>query len=143
MPADDFGAVLYEITGRHSIMPEHPRVTLAPDILAGKPVIRGTRLSVEFVIGLMAEGWNEAVILENYPGLSHEDIIACLAMRAIFWARRRCFRAQPEHVKAGTEMHTDENPGYRNVHKITGAPHLTVNHGAGEYAKEDIHVNTA
>jgi uncharacterized protein (DUF433 family) len=58
---------------------EQPRITLDPDILAGKPVIRGTRLSVEFVIALMAEGWNEADILANYPGISHDDIIACLA----------------------------------------------------------------
>ena len=60
-------------------MTEHPRITLAPDLLAGKPVIRGTRLSVEFVIGLMADGWNEADILGNYSGITHEDIIACLA----------------------------------------------------------------
>lgn len=60
-------------------MPEHPRISLAPDVLAGKPVIRGTRLAVEFVIGLMADGWAEADILANYPGLTHEDIIACLA----------------------------------------------------------------
>ena len=55
------------------------RITVDPNVLVGKPVIRGTRLSVEFVIGLMAEGWTEAEILENYPGISHEDIIACLA----------------------------------------------------------------
>ena len=60
-------------------MSEHPRITLAPDVLAGKPVIHGTRLSVEFIIGLMAEGWSEADISENYPGVTHEDIIACLA----------------------------------------------------------------
>jgi uncharacterized protein (DUF433 family) len=60
-------------------MTEHPRISLAPDVLAGKPVIRGTRLSVEFVIGLMADGWNEADILAYYPGLTHEDIIACLS----------------------------------------------------------------
>ena len=60
-------------------MTEHPRITLAPDVLVGKPVIRGTRLSVEFVIGLMAEGWTETDILENYPGVTHDDIIACLA----------------------------------------------------------------
>ena len=48
-------------------------------MLAGKPVISGTRLSVEFVIGLMAEGWGEADILTNYPGVTHDDIIACLA----------------------------------------------------------------
>ncbi len=55
------------------------RITLDPKVLAGKPVVRGTRLSVEFVIGLMAEGWSEADILANYPGITHEDIIACLA----------------------------------------------------------------
>jgi len=58
---------------------DHPRITLAPDVLAGKPVIRGTRLSVEFVIGLMADGWSEADILENYRGITHDDILACLA----------------------------------------------------------------
>jgi uncharacterized protein (DUF433 family) len=56
-----------------------PRITLDPEVLAGKPVIRGTRLSVEFVIGLLAEGWTETDILANYSGLSHDDIIACLA----------------------------------------------------------------
>lgn len=60
-------------------MVEHPRIALDPDVLAGKPVIRGTRLSVEFVIGLMADGWDESDILVNYPGIGHEDIIACLA----------------------------------------------------------------
>jgi len=60
-------------------MTEHPRITLDPKVLAGKPVIRGTRLSVEFVIGLMAEGWSELDILGNYPGITHDDIIACLA----------------------------------------------------------------
>jgi uncharacterized protein (DUF433 family) len=61
---------------------EQPRITLDPNVLAGKPVIRGTRLSVEFVVGLMADGWNEIDILANYPGISHDDLIACLA-----WAR--------------------------------------------------------
>ena len=60
-------------------MTEHPRITLAPDVLVGKPVIRGTRLSVEFVMGLMADGWREADILKNYPGTTHDDIIACFA----------------------------------------------------------------
>jgi uncharacterized protein (DUF433 family) len=56
----------------------HNHIVLDPAILAGKPVIRGTRLSVEFVIGLMADGWNEADILANYPDLSRGDIAACL-----------------------------------------------------------------
>ena len=57
----------------------HPRITLDPKVLVGKPVIRGTRLSVEFVIGLLADGWNEAEILASYPGIAHEDVLACLA----------------------------------------------------------------
>ncbi|MGB8399188.1 DUF433 domain-containing protein [Bradyrhizobium sp.] len=60
-------------------MTDHPRIALSPDVLAGKPVISGTRLSVEFVIGLLADGWAEPDILTNYPGVTHEDIIACLA----------------------------------------------------------------
>jgi uncharacterized protein (DUF433 family) len=55
------------------------RITLDPDILTGKPIVRGTRLSVEFIIGLMADGWTHAEILGNYPGLTVEDIQACLA----------------------------------------------------------------
>jgi uncharacterized protein (DUF433 family) len=58
---------------------EHPRISLDPKVLVGNPVIRGTRLAVEFVIGLLADGWSEADILANYPGVTHEDVIACLA----------------------------------------------------------------
>ncbi|HLH51689.1 MAG TPA: DUF433 domain-containing protein [Roseiarcus sp.] len=60
-------------------MTDQSRIALNADVLAGKPVIRGTRLSVEFVIGLMADGWTEADILANYPGLTRDDIMACLA----------------------------------------------------------------
>lgn len=59
-------------------MIEHPRIVLDPAILVGKPVVRGTRLSVEFVIGLLADGWAEPDILHNYPGLTHDDVAACL-----------------------------------------------------------------
>jgi len=55
------------------------RIVLDPAILVGKPVIRGTRLSVEFIIGLLADGWSEADILTNYPSIGHDDMIACLA----------------------------------------------------------------
>ena len=59
-------------------MSNHARITLDPAVLAGKPVITGTRLAVDFIIGLLAEGWSEADILDNYQGLTHEDIVACL-----------------------------------------------------------------
>jgi uncharacterized protein (DUF433 family) len=54
------------------------RITLDPAVLTGKPVIRGTRLSVDFIDGLLADGWQEADILRNYPGTMREDIAACL-----------------------------------------------------------------
>ncbi len=55
------------------------RIAIDPAVLVGKPVVRGTRLSVEFLLGLMADGWAEGEILRNYPGLVREDLLACLA----------------------------------------------------------------
>ena len=60
-------------------MTDHPRIALDPAVLAGKPAVRGTRLAIEFIIGLMAERWSEAGILAAYPGLESDDIQACLA----------------------------------------------------------------
>lgn len=60
-------------------MTDSARIVLDPAVLDGKPVILGTRLSVDFIIGLMAEGWSEADILRNYPGVTHADLAACLA----------------------------------------------------------------
>jgi uncharacterized protein (DUF433 family) len=75
---------------------ESSRITLDPKVLAGKPVIRGTRLSVEFVIGLMADGRGEVEILADYPGIRREDIIACLAYARDTLSSERYSRAQPE-----------------------------------------------
>ena len=49
------------------------------EILLGKPVIKGTRISVEHIIGLLAQGWDEQQILENYPRLKKESIQAVFA----------------------------------------------------------------
>ncbi|MBP7865808.1 MAG: DUF433 domain-containing protein [Acidobacteria bacterium] len=54
------------------------RIKADPAILVGKPVIKGTRLAVDFILSLMAQGWTEADLVSNYPGLAHEDIQACL-----------------------------------------------------------------
>lgn len=72
-------------------MPDHPRIVLDPAVLAGKPVVRGTRLSVEFIIGLLAERWSEADILAAYPGLEAEDIRACLAYARDVLSSERVF----------------------------------------------------
>lgn len=79
-------------------MTEHVSISLAPDVLAGKLVIRGTRLSVEFVIGLMADGWSEADILENYPGVTRDDIIACLAYARDTLSSERVFPSAARHA---------------------------------------------
>lgn len=55
------------------------RIVVDPEILAGKPVIRGTRLAIEFILELLAAGQSESDILNNYPGLTREDILACLS----------------------------------------------------------------
>ena len=54
------------------------RIAIDENVLGGKPVVRGTRLAVEFIIGLLADGWSEQDILSNYSGLTLEDIAACL-----------------------------------------------------------------
>ena len=55
------------------------RIVSDPGILAGKPSIRGTRLAVELILELLASGESEEEILTSYPGISTEDIRACLA----------------------------------------------------------------
>ncbi|HVN32398.1 MAG TPA: DUF433 domain-containing protein [Thermoanaerobaculaceae bacterium] len=54
------------------------RIVIDPTVLAGKPVIRGTRLSVDLILGLLGQGWSESDVLRSYPGLAHEDVAACL-----------------------------------------------------------------
>jgi uncharacterized protein (DUF433 family) len=60
-------------------MSQHPRISIDPDIMVGKPVIKGTRLPVEFIIELMIAEWTHQDIIDNYPGVVREDILACLA----------------------------------------------------------------
>jgi len=54
------------------------RITISPKVMAGKPVIRGTRLTVEYVLNLLAHGATCDEILQEYEGLTKEDILACL-----------------------------------------------------------------
>ncbi len=60
-------------------MPWPERIIVDPEILAGKPVICGTRIAVEFILELLAAGQSESEILANYSGLTREDILACLS----------------------------------------------------------------
>lgn len=54
------------------------RITINPKIMVGKPVIKGTRLTVEYVLNLLAHGATVAEILDEYKGLTREDIQACI-----------------------------------------------------------------
>jgi uncharacterized protein (DUF433 family) len=58
------------------------RITFNPRILSGKPIIAGTRISVDFVLELLANGMNEHEVLEEYPQLKKEDIKAVLQYAA-------------------------------------------------------------
>lgn len=57
-------------------MYEH--IVLNPDIMVGKPVIKGTRLTVEYILGLLAQGTTHAEMVKEYPTVTEEDIQACL-----------------------------------------------------------------
>jgi uncharacterized protein (DUF433 family) len=54
------------------------RIGFDPGVLGGKRVIKGTRLAVEKIVELMASGWTEQQIAENHPGITRDDIAACL-----------------------------------------------------------------
>lgn len=66
-----------------------------PEVAAGKPVVRGTRLTVEFVLGLFAAGWTEDQVLENYPALTNEAIRAVFAYAADVLGEETVFPARP------------------------------------------------
>ena len=54
------------------------RITLDPEVMVGKPVVNGTRLTVEYVLNLLAHGATVEEIVEEYEGIVREDILACL-----------------------------------------------------------------
>ncbi len=58
------------------------KITVNPKILGGKPIIRGTRISVEFILDLLASDLTEEEILEDYSHLTKDDIHACLRYAA-------------------------------------------------------------
>jgi len=58
------------------------RITANREVLGGKPIIKGSRISVEFILELLASGVTEGGILQDYPHLTREDIHACLEYAA-------------------------------------------------------------
>lgn len=70
----------------------HEYIHTDPKILRGKPVVKGTRLSVEFILRLFAVGWSEQQVLENYPTLTVE------ALHAVFAYAAACMRDETLHA---------------------------------------------
>lgn len=60
----------------------HERITTNPAVRFGKPCVRGTRLTVGDVLGYLASCMIEAELLEDYPQITHDDVLACLAYAA-------------------------------------------------------------
>ena len=71
------------------------RVIIDPKILVGKPVVKGTRISVELVVDLLAAGWTQDQILDAYPSLAPEDIRACLSYASELLHAERVFPLEP------------------------------------------------
>jgi uncharacterized protein (DUF433 family) len=72
------------------------RIHVDPAILVGKPVIRGTRLAVEFIVGLLAQGWTTEDVLKEYDHITRQDIQACLAYAHELLFEERIFPFLPE-----------------------------------------------
>jgi uncharacterized protein (DUF433 family) len=69
------------------------RIVLDPNVLSGKPTIKGTRIAVEFVVDLLARGWATDDILGEYDHLTAEDVQACLAYASDMLQSERVYPA--------------------------------------------------
>lgn len=67
-------------------------ISLDPAIQVGKPVVKGTRITVQLVVDLLASGWSDQQILEEYPQLNLQDIRACLAYASEVLQEEKVFR---------------------------------------------------
>lgn len=74
------------------------RIVVDPEILLGKPVIRGTRISVELVLRKLSEGMAEPELLEAYPQLELEDIRAAIAFAADTLAHEETIFLEPDEA---------------------------------------------
>ncbi len=70
----------------------HDHIVLDPDVLAGKPIIKGTRLSVEYVLDMIAAGVGDAEVLANHPRLSTDGLRACIAYAAEIVRSERVYK---------------------------------------------------
>ena len=75
------------------------RINIDPKIFCGKPIVRGRRLAVEHVLGMLAAGDSIETVLEGYPWLERDDILACLVYARCLVAHER---VEPMMLDTGT-----------------------------------------
>jgi len=73
----------------------HDRITMDPRILVGKPVVKGTRISIELVVDLLAAGWTHEQILDSYPTLTELDVRACLGYASELLHAEKVYPLEP------------------------------------------------
>ena len=79
------------------------RISSNPDVLAGKPVIVGTRISVELLLDCLASGWSISEVVEAYPNIAPADVLAALAFSADVMRRKPYITVTEVEESAGRE----------------------------------------
>lgn len=79
------------------------RISSDPAVLVGKPVVKGTRISVELILGWLANGWAYEQILASYPHIAREDILAALAFAEEMMRDERYIAAHKASLEAGSD----------------------------------------
>ena len=91
------------------------RITINSKIMVGKPVIRGTRLTVEYILGLLAHGISMEAILEEYPGLVKDDIFACLLFASKTLQEASFVPVSYTHLDVYKRQGSGRRAGYREA----------------------------
>lgn len=73
---------------------DHPRISQDPKVMSGKPVIRGTRVTVEIILRLLGQGVSMKELLEGYPNVTSEDVLAAHAYAADYLASEMVMAAE-------------------------------------------------
>ena len=90
------------------------RIVSNPEILVGKPVIKGTRISVELILEWLANGWTFEQVLESYPNITREDILAALAFAAEHLHEKDSSTPRtPEEIAAFFRSFNVDTSGYK------------------------------
>ena len=89
-----FGRSRLHVGGRPAISEDHPRIAQNPSIMMGKPVIRGTRITVELILRSLGGGVSIEEFLARYPHISRDDVLAAQAFAADYLAAERVLAAE-------------------------------------------------